>query len=76
MYSANISLSTIEAVKKFVGIANKYEFPITLITDKYKIDAKSIMGIFSLDLTKPVELEVEADKAEKFITEIEQFKVS
>ncbi len=65
MYSSYISLSNIEAVKEFVTLANNYKFPINLATDKYKIDAKSIMGIFSLDLSKPLKIEVDTDGVDK-----------
>ena len=75
MVKENIMLSSIEAVKKFVSITTKYDFQINLTTDKYKIDAKSIMGVFSLDLSKPVTLEVQSDAAAEFLAEIEQFKV-
>ncbi len=73
MYSTCIQLSSIEAVKKFVTLTNSYDFPINLTTDKYKIDAKSIMGVFSLDLSKPVEIVVESDHADDFIAQLQQF---
>lgn len=73
MQTVTIMLSSIEAVKKFVAVTNKYEFPINLTTDKYKIDAKSIMGVFSLDLSKPVTIEVESDEAQAFFEEIKPF---
>lgn len=77
MYSTSIQLSSIEAVKKFVTLTNSYGFPINLTTDKYKIDAKSIMGVFSLDLSKPVHIEVDEDeaKAKEFISELHQFEL-
>lgn len=76
MYTEMLSLSSIEIVKKFVGLANQYDFPINLLSDKYKINAKSIMGIFSLDLTKPVEMQVEqdVDLPNDFIEKIQEFK--
>jgi phosphocarrier protein HPr len=79
MYTSTIVLSNIEAVKKFVTLTNNYNFPINLTTEKYKIDAKSIMGIFSLDLSKPIQIEVddsEADKesTEEFIQQLTQFQ--
>jgi phosphotransferase system HPr-like phosphotransfer protein len=67
-------LSSIEAVKKFVTLTNSYNFPINLATDKYKIDAKSIMGVFSLDLSKPLRIEVESDDADEFISQLGQFR--
>ena len=77
MYTTSILLSSIEAVKKFVNLTNSYNFPINLATDKYKIDAKSIMGIFSLDLSKPLKIEVDsgsADNADDFIRQLQQFQ--
>lgn len=74
MYSTSIMLSSIEAVKKFVTLTNSYNFPINLATDKYKIDAKSIMGVFSLDLSKPLRIEVESDDADEFISQLGQFR--
>lgn len=77
MYSTSILLSSIEAVKKFVTLTNSYKFPVNLSTDKYKIDAKSIMGIFSLDLSKPLKIEVEGDDSDgtkEFIRQLQQFR--
>lgn len=76
MYTTSIFLSSIEAVKNFVTLTNRYNFPINLATDKYKIDAKSIMGIFSLDLSKPLTLEVDnsgSTDADSFIEQLKQF---
>lgn len=74
MYTTSIVLSSIEAVKKFVTLTNSYTFPINLTTDKYKIDAKSIMGVFSMDLSQPVTIEVPSDEGKDFIAQLEQFK--
>lgn len=79
MYTSSILLSSIEAVKKFVTLTNNYSFPINLATDKYKIDAKSIMGIFSLDLSKPLRIEIEDDEAEngameEFVRQLQPFQ--
>ena len=51
-----IKLDTIEKVKKFVGIVDTFENDIDLIEKRYIVDAKSVMGIFSLDLTNPLEV--------------------
>ena len=76
MYTEMLSLSSIETVKKFVCLANKYPFSISLISDKYKIDAKSIMGIFSLDLSRPVKLQLEdiENPPAEFVEEVQAFK--
>ena len=73
MYTTTIMLSSIEAVKKFVTLTNRYDFPINLTTDKYKIDAKSIMGVFCLDLSKPVTIQVESDDPQDFLEKVKSF---
>ena len=61
MQTMQIVLFTIDDVKRFVTLTNKYKFAIDLSNGKYKIDAKSIMGIFSLDLSKPIDLNIHAE---------------
>ena len=63
MVTANIRLYTISDIRDFVNIAAKYDFDIDLISGRYVVDAKSIMGIFSLDLMKPIELTAEIEDA-------------
>ncbi len=66
----DISLKSINDVKDFVNTVNKYDFDVDLSSGRYVVDAKSIMGIFSLDLSKPIKLEVHSDDCDKFINEI------
>ncbi len=54
MLEKTIILKDFEAVKKFVDIANEKTYDIELLSGKYVVNAKSIMGVFSLDLTKPL----------------------
>lgn len=61
MYSVNVLLSGVEEVKKFVNIVSAYDFNIELVSGRYVVDAKSIMGIFSLDLEKPVLMNADSD---------------
>ena len=61
MKTATILLSTINDVKSFVNIVSKYDFDVDLTSGRYAIDAKSIMGIFSLDLSKPINLNIHAE---------------
>ena len=63
MKSVKISLSSIEAVRNFVEIVRKFNEEIDLSSGRYVVDAKSIMGIFSLDLSKPIDLNIHADGA-------------
>ena len=74
MKTFNILLSSINDIKAFVNIVNKYEFDVDLTSGRYIVDAKSIMGIFSLDLSKPIKVDVHADEeAQKFIDEIKEY---
>ena len=75
MRTCNIMLNTINDVKGFVNIVCKYDFDVDLISGRYAIDAKSIMGIFSLDLSKPITLEAHTDGPSKFFEEIKPFVV-
>lgn len=75
MVSYKIMLNTINDVKNFVNIVSKYEFEVDLTSGRYVIDAKSIMGIFSLDLSKPIRLDARCEADSKFIEEIKPFIV-
>ena len=54
----NIKLNSIDTVRDFVNTVNRFHSDFDPISGRYVIDAKSIMGIFSLDLSKPLTLEV------------------
>ena len=75
MTKTMVSLQQINDVKEFVNTVMKYEFDIDLVSGRYAVDAKSIMGIFSLDLSKPIELNIHTDDAEKFLVDIDRFIV-
>ncbi|MEN6313997.1 MAG: HPr family phosphocarrier protein [Clostridiaceae bacterium] len=75
MKAFNIMLRSINDVKDFVNIVNQYDFDVDLASGRYVVDAKSIMGIFSLDLSKPIRVEVHTDDCDNFINEIKSFIV-
>ncbi|HHX72517.1 MAG TPA: HPr family phosphocarrier protein [Clostridiales bacterium] len=78
MKSIKIHLSSIEDVKQFVNAASLADFEVDLISGRYIIDAKSIMGIFSLDLSKDIDLRAYCDDEAKlaaFFKQIEKFTV-
>ena len=75
MKSLTISLKMMENVKEFVNIVSKYNYDVDLRSGRFVIDAKSIMGIFSLDLSKPVILEIYNDKCDDLIKELKGFIV-
>ncbi|MBP3611475.1 MAG: HPr family phosphocarrier protein [Lachnospiraceae bacterium] len=61
MTTVNICLDSIDKVKAFVNTITKFDSDFDLISGRYVIDAKSIMGIFSLDLSKPIQLDIHSE---------------
>ena len=61
MKTVKISLNSIDKVKAFVNEVTKFDAEFDLVSGRYVIDAKSIMGIFSLDLSKPIDLNIHAE---------------
>ena len=61
MKTVKISLNSIDKVKAFVNEVTKYDAEFDLVSGRYVIDAKSIMGIFSLDLSKPIDLAIHTE---------------
>ena len=61
MKTVTISLNSIDKVKAFVNDITKFDNDFDLVSGRYVIDAKSIMGIFSLDLSKPINLNIHAE---------------
>ncbi len=59
MQKYDIKLSMAENVKQFVNIVNRYDFDMDLRAGRHVVDAKSILGIFSLDLSRTITLEVQ-----------------
>ena len=65
MKTVRISLNSIDKVKSFVNALVRFsDVDFDLVSGRYGIDAKSIMGIFSLDLSKPIDLNIHADDGE------------
>lgn len=75
MKTFNLLINSINDVKDFVNSVSKYDFDVDLISGRYVVDAKSIMGIFSLDLSKPIKVEVHSDNCDAFLNEIKNFIV-
>lgn len=73
MKNFNIMLHSINDVKTFVNSVNKYDFDVDLTSGRYVVDAKSIMGIFSLDLSKPIKVEVYSEEVGEFMDEMKPF---
>lgn len=75
MTKVNIMLNTINDVKGFVNAVSLFDFDVDLVSGRYAIDAKSIMGIFSLDLSKKIELRAHTDNSDEFIGKIKAYIV-
>ena len=71
MKSVQISLQMASQVKKFISIVQKYSYEIR--SDRYVVDAKSILGIFSLDLAKPLTVEIHSEKCDDLVSELKEF---
>lgn len=70
MKTCKISLNSIDKVKAFVNEISKFDCDFDLVSGRYVIDAKSIMGIFSLDLSKPIELAIHTETGLDEIMEV------
>jgi len=63
MKTVKISLNSIDRVKAFVNTVTKFDTDFDLVSGRYVIDGKSIMGIFSLNLSKPIDLNIHCDES-------------
>mgnify|MGYP002519970499 FL=1 len=75
MTETTIRLKTLEDVRNFVNIVTRYDIDIDLSSGRYIVDAKSIMGIFSLDLLSPIKLTAHTDDASKLFEELKDYIV-
>lgn len=77
MKTIKISLNSIDKVKTFVNEINKFDADFDLVSGRYVIDAKSIMGIFSLDLSKEIDLNIhmEGDKLNEVLEVLKTYEV-
>ena len=73
MLEKKIVLSNLENVRQFVAAANDMDYDVDLYSGKYIVNGKSIMGIFSLDLTKPIKMVAHCDGENTFIEKIKAF---
>lgn len=78
MQEVQISLSSIDEVKQFVQTLTMFDGDFELISGKYIVNAKSILGLFSVDLSKPVVLriDVEKTKMEEVLKAISEYRVN
>lgn len=75
MVEYKVKINTINDVKKFVNAVSLYEFDVDLISGRYAIDAKSIMGIFSIDLSKELVMKAHTDNADQIKADLAEYIV-
>ena len=76
MKTVRVCLDSIDKVKGFVNDISRFNTDFYLISGRYVIDAKSIMGIFSLDLSKPIELTIhESDEIDEILKVLQPYVV-
>ncbi len=75
MKTVKINLGHAEDVKKFVTLVNDYPYDLDLRIGRHVVDAKSILGIFSLDLSKPVFLDINSNECDDILKALESFIV-
>ena len=73
MKSVTLKLSQAEEIKEFVNMVNRYSYEMDLRAGRHVVDAKSILGIFSLDLSRPITLEIYSDDCEQLLADIQPF---
>ena len=75
MTTVKININTINDVKDFVTIVSRCEYDVDIVSGRYAIAAKSIMGIFSLDLSKELTLNIHSDDCADFLDAIKKYIV-
>ena len=73
MVKMTVRICTVQDANRFVNICNAAGFDIDLLSGRYVVNAKSIMGIFSLDLTKPIELHADCSDDNEIICKLRSF---
>lgn len=76
MVEFRIKINSIDEVKEFVSIVTRYEFDVDVITDKYSVNAKSIMGIFSIDLSNELVMKAHTNDEETVKADLTDYIVA
>lgn len=75
MKETKIKLSNVQDIREFVNVIILADYDVDLVQGRYVIDAKSIMGIFSLDLLSPITLVAHTDNADVIFEKLAKFIV-
>ena len=73
MQAVTISLTQVHQVQQFVNLVSKYPFDVDIVSGRYTVNAKSLLGIYSLDLNKPLKVLIYSDDCEELKTELKEF---
>jgi phosphotransferase system HPr-like phosphotransfer protein len=73
MEALTISLTQVSQVQQFVNTVNKYPFDVDMVSGRYTINAKSLLGIYSLDLNRPLQVLIYSDDCEDLKAELREF---
>ena len=72
----SISLKEVNDVTKFVNLITTYDYEVDLVSGRYIVNAKSLLGIYSLDLSKPVKLVIYSDECDELLAKLnEQYEI-
>jgi len=76
MKSVNIRLTMMtDHVRNFVSLVNRYPYDMDLRSGRYVVDAKSILGIFSIDLSRPIQLDIYSDDCDDLIEALDGYLI-
>lgn len=73
MQAVTISLTQVSQVKDFVDLVNQFPFDLDVVSGRYTVNAKSMLGIYSLDLSKPLQVLIYSDDCEGLKNALETF---
>ena len=75
MEVVTLAFSQVNQVKDFVDLVSRYDFDVDLVSDRYTVNAKSMLGIYSLDLSKPVSLVIHSEECGQLLEELANLRM-
>lgn len=76
MEVVTLLFSQVNQVKNFVDLVTRYDFDVDLVSDRYTVNAKSMLGIYSVDLSKPVNVVIHSSDCKQLVDELKKFSVT
>lgn len=73
MQTATIFLTQVSQVQAFANLVSRFPFEVDMVSGRYTVDAKSLLGIYSLDLNRPLQVLIYSDDCEELQKELEKF---